>query len=309
MLDRLFQDKGFNRDMPEENLSAPRKPRIAIAGATGRVGSALTNLLASDPVDVVALTRQPDAAQLPRSVAVAGVDFDQPNTLRDVLRGADRLFIAHGTSPRQVANEIMLIDAAVAAGVSHIVKLSAMGPATRLNPMAWHMEIEAHLARQPVASTVLRPSAFADILSRRAGSQVASGSWTGAAGDGRVNFIDTSDIAKVARIALLDEVQPDSQHVYHLTGSRAWTMQQIAEELSRLLGHPVVYVSRSVKEERTALLAGGLAPFVADLFAGLEQMFRDSALGETTSTVEELTGEPPRTLPQWLAENIAVFRK
>lgn len=293
--------------MPEENLSAPRRPRIAIAGATGRVGSALTNLLAPDPVDIVALTRQPDAARLPRGVAVAAVDFDRPDTLKDALRGADRLFLSHGTSPRQVANEILLIDAAVAAGVSHIVKLSAMGPATRLNPMAWHMEIEAHLARQPVASTVLRPSAFADILVRWPGSQVAAGSWTGAAGDGRVNFIDTRDVAKVARIALLDQVQPESQRVYHLTGPRTWTIPQIAEELTRLLGHPVVYVNRPLEEERAALLAAGLSPFVADLIAGLEQMFRDSAIGETTSTVEELTGEPPGTLPQWLAENIAVF--
>ena len=40
--------------MPEQNITTPRKPRIAIAGATGRVGSGLTRLLASDPVDIVA---------------------------------------------------------------------------------------------------------------------------------------------------------------------------------------------------------------------------------------------------------------
>jgi NAD(P)H dehydrogenase (quinone) len=294
--------------MSDKNQRPQRKLRIAVAGATGRVGAALTALLAADPVDVVAMTRQPDAARPPPGVAVALVDFDRPETIQDALGGADRLFIAQGTSPRQVANEIMLIDAARAAGVGHIVKLSAMGPATRLNPLAWHREIESHLARQPVASTVLRPSAFADILIRRAGGRVASGSWTGAAGEGRVNFIDTRDVAKAARVALLDQVHPESQRAYHLTGPRAWTMQQVSEELARLLGHPVVYVSRPLEEERAALLAGGLAPFVADLMTGLEQMFRDSALGETTATVEELTGAPPTTLPQWLAENIAAFR-
>jgi NAD(P)H dehydrogenase (quinone) len=295
--------------MPEKNQPTPGKQRIAIAGATGRVGSALTSLLASDPVDVVALSRRPDAAGLPTGVTVAAIDFDRPKTLEDALSGADRLFIAHGTSPQQVANEIALIDGAVAAGVSHIVKLSAMGPASRLNPLAWHMEIEAHLSRQPVASTALRPSAFADILIRRAGGQVSAGSWTGAAGEGRVNFIDTRDIAKAARVALLEGVRPESQRAYHLTGSRAWTMPQIADELAKLLGHPIVYISRSLEEERAALIASGLTPFVADLLVGLEQMFRDSVLGETTSTVQALTGEPPRTLSQWLAENIAAFRK
>jgi uncharacterized protein YbjT (DUF2867 family) len=293
--------------MAEKMQSTPRKPRIAIAGATGRVGSTLTNLLISDPVDIVALTRRPEQAELPRGVEVAAIDFGKTKTLEDALRGADRLFIAHATSSQQVAHEIALIDSAVAVGVGHIVKLSAMGPPTRLIPCAWHMEIEMHLARQSVASTVIRPSAFADILKRSAG-QIATGSWTGAAGNGRVNFIDTRDVARVARIALLEHVGPESQRAYHLTGPRAWTMQQLADELSRLLGHPVIYNHRSPDEQRAALLTGGLSPFVADLLVGLDQMFRESVLGETTSTIEDLTGESSRELSEWLAENVALFR-
>jgi uncharacterized protein YbjT (DUF2867 family) len=294
--------------MAAEVPSASRQSRIAIAGATGRVGSALIHLIASDPVDVVALTRQPEKARLPRGVDVVAINFDEPKTLNDALSGADRLFIAHGTSPQQVANEIALIDSAVAVGVGHIVKLSAMGPPTRLAPCAWHMEIEMHLARQPIASTVIRPSAFADMLKRFAG-QIATGSWTGAAGGGRVNFIDTRDVAKVARFALFEDVGPESQRAYHLTGRRAWTMHQLADELARQLGHPVVYQHRSPEEQRAALLASGLSPFVADLLVGLDQMFRESVLGETTSTVEDLTGEPPRELSDWLAENSALFRR
>jgi NAD(P)H dehydrogenase (quinone) len=85
-------------------------------------------------------------------------------------------------------------------------------------------------------------------------------------------------------------------------------MSQVSEELSRLLGHPVVYINRTPDEQRAALLAEGLAPFVADLMIGLEQTFRESVLGETASTVEELTGEASRPLPEWLAENIGLFR-
>jgi NAD(P)H dehydrogenase (quinone) len=285
----------------------PRRPRIAIAGATGRVGSTLTDLLAADPVDVVALSRRPGQARLRNGVACAAIDFDRPETLEAALRGADRLFMAHGTSPQQVANEIALIDAAVAAGVGHIVKLSVMGPPTRLNPGAWHMAIEAHLARQAVASTVLRPSTFADIFMRFA-PQIAAGSWAGAAGHGRANFIDTRDIARVARVALHESVGPESQRAYHLTGPRAWTMPDIAAELSNLLGHRVVYHDRAPEDHRAALLADGTTPFVVDLLVGLDQMFRESVLAETTATVEALTGEPPRSLPEWLGENAALFR-
>jgi len=285
-----------------------QRSRIAIAGATGRVGSTLVNLLASEPVDVVALTRTPDALNLPPGVNAARVDFNEPRTLVDALQGTERLFVSHGTSLQQVENEIALIDAAVASGVRHIVKLSSFGPPTRLNPMAWHMQIEAHLARQAVASTALRPSTFADVLKRSA-ADIASGSWAGAAGNGRVNFIDTRDVARVARIALLEHVQPESQRVYHLTGPRAMTMHEIADELSKLLGRNVIYGERSLEQQREVLLAEGLPAFVADLLVGLDQMFRDSAMSETTTTVQEVTGEAPLPLTHWLAENISIFQK
>ena len=68
------------------------------------------------------------------------------------------------------------------------------------------MQIEAHLAQQPVASTVLRPSAYVDILKRAAG-QIAAGSWAGAAGEGRVlRYI-------VMRMALYLHFGPFSKHV------------------------------------------------------------------------------------------------
>jgi NAD(P)H dehydrogenase (quinone) len=154
----------------------------------------------------------------------------------------------------------------------------------------------------------LRPSPFADIL-RRAGAQVASGSWSGAAGRGLANFIDTRDVADVARVALLDDANVNSQRAYHLTGPRPWSMQEIAHELSMLLDRPVVYGERSPAQHRAALLAAGVDHFVVDLLLGLDEMFRESALAETTATVEQLTGRAPRSLPQWLTENIAVFRR
>lgn len=284
------------------------RPRIAVAGATGRVGSALIESLVSEPLDLVALTRNPDAKRLPAGVSLAAVDFDVPSTLAEALHGADRLFLAHGTSPRQVANEIALIDAAVAAGMGQIVKLSTMGPPSRLHPMDWHMQIEAHLATVDIGYTVLRPSTFVDILTR-AGTQVADDAWGGAAGTGVVNLIDTRDVADAARVALLDNAHPTSQRVYHLTGPRAVSMPEVAEELSKLLGRTVTYQQRSPAEQREKLLASGLSEFVADLLLGLDRLFYQSAMAEMTTTFKALTGKEPRSVAGWLSENISKFRK
>jgi len=294
--------------MPD-SLHPPSRPqRIAIAGATGRVGSALVASLVGAPAELRALTRNPHDGRLPSGITAVGIDFEQPSSLERALQGADRLFIAHGTSPRQPANEIALIDAAVRAGLRHIVKLSALGPPSRLHPSDWHMQIEAHLATKDVGYTVLRPSAFVDIL-RRSAASVACDSWGGAAGIGKTNFIDTRDVADVARVALLDGSAPEAQRAYHLTGPRAWTMQEIADALSRLLGRRVEYVDRTPAQQRAALMGAGLGDFVADLLLGLDRFFRDSAFSETTTTVEEVTGHPPRPLTQWLSENISLFNR
>jgi NAD(P)H dehydrogenase (quinone) len=284
------------------------RPRVAIAGATGRVGSSLISKLVAEPLELVALTRTADAERLPPGVSLATVDFDAPSTLDNALRGADRLFLAQGTSPRQVANEIALIDAAVAAGVSHIVKLSVLGPPSRLHPFDWHMQIEAHLATCDVGFTVLRPSSFVDILARAA-APIANDSWGGAAGDGLVNLIDTRDVADCAFTVLLDDAHLTSQRAYHLTGPIAVSMPQIADEISGLLGRAVTYQHRSPAEQREKLLASGLNEFVADLLLGLDRIFHESILAETTSTVRELTGHAPRPITDWLSDNISLFRK
>ena len=228
--------------------------RIAVAGATGRVGSSLLSKLAAEPIELVALTRTSGAERLPSGVSLATVDFDARSTLENALRGANRLFLAHGTSPRQVANEIALIDAAVAAGVSHIVKLSVLGPPSRLHPFDWHMQIEAHLATCDIGFTVLRPSSFVDIMARAA-APIANDTWGGAAGDGLVNLIDTRDVADSAFAVLLDDAHVTSQRAYHLTGPTAVSMPGIADELSRLLGRAVTYQHRSPADQREKLLA------------------------------------------------------
>ncbi len=283
--------------------------RIAVAGATGRIGVSLLAKLVSDPVEVVALSRSHSTDRLPANLVPTVVDFDSTESLTEAMKGADKLFLAHGTSPRQVENEIALIDAAVAAGVSQIVKVSVMGPAVQLHPFDWHMRIEAHLSMCDIGYTLLRPSTFVDILLARAAGPVSDDSWGGAAGEGRVNLIDTRDVADVARVALLDNNQLRSQRAYHLTGPRSISMPEVAEELSRQLRRKVSYQHRSPSEHREVLIGSGVSEMVADLQLGLDRLFEQSVLSESTNTVKDLTGNEPRSVAAWLGDNISSFSK
>lgn len=111
-----------------------------------------------------------------------------------------------------------------------------------------------------------------------------------------------------AHLALLEDVAEGSSHAYHLTGARNWTMPQIAEELSHLLGRRISYGNRSLAEQQSALLADGLPPLVAELLVGLDHIFHESVLSERTDTVEALTGTAPRQLTEWLRKNLATFK-
>ncbi|MRH98638.1 NmrA family NAD(P)-binding protein [Agrobacterium tumefaciens] len=288
-------------------LRKQRRPQIAIAGANGRVGAALVSNLLGDKVDIFALSRAHHADKLPEAATLRTVNFGELRSLNEALDGIERLFLSHGTSAQQVVNEIALIDAAVAAGVTHIVKLSVMGPASKLHPFDWHMEIEAHLASKDIGYTILRPSSFVDILAR-AGAAVSAGSWGGTAAHGRVNLIDTRDVAAAARIALLETEFANSQRAYHLTGPSPVTMPEVAEELSRLLGKTVIYQHRTQDEQRQILVASGASDLVANVLLGIDRLFRESVLAETTATFTELTGRAPRSVATWLSENIEVFR-
>ncbi len=288
------------------NVSSKSGGRIAVVGATGRIGTALLSQLVNDDVELVAFSRSASTDRLPRGLAPTVVDFEAPASLAQGLQGVHKLFISHGTYVKQVENEIALIDAAVAAGVKHIVKVSVMGPPVKLHPFDWHMKIEAHLATYDVGYTVLRPSTFVDGLDRAVGA-IADGSWGGSAGEGRANLVDTRDIADVGRIALLDDKFIDAQRAYHLTGPASVSMPEVAAEFSRQLGREVRYHHRSRTEQRELLTRAGASELAIEMRLGLDLLFEQSAQAETTSTVSDFTGKAPRSVAAWISDNLSLF--
>jgi hypothetical protein len=56
------------------------------------------------------------------------------------------------------------------------------------------------------------------------------------------------------------------------------------------------------------LIKSGLSDLVADVLLGIDRMFSDSVLAETTTTVADLTGCAPRSVGEWLRENVDRFR-
>ncbi|MDT7611875.1 MAG: hypothetical protein QOG96_6378 [Pseudonocardiales bacterium] len=284
---------------------------IGVVGPTGRVGGALARRLIADGVPVRALTRDPGKAATGLAgaeVQISRLDFDDPSSLRSAVRGLDQLFLGLGSSSSQVDAEIALIEAADQEAVGHLVKLSAAGAGERrMIVFDWHTAIEERIAKLALPATLLRPTTFTDILARAA-SSVATNSWGGSAGSGRVNLIDTRDVADAAYSVLRDGPGKHADRSYRLDGPEALSMHDVARRLGDLLGKEVNYEERTPEQQAAQLTAEGLPPLVVEILLGVDASIREEWLADGTTLVSELTGAPPRPVDQWLSEHLADFQ-
>src|SRR5690349_11372223 len=124
-------DRGEERDVDRRGGTS-REGRggtsmIVVTGASGNAGSQVVRALAARGERVRAFVRDPGRARqmLGEDVELAVGDFGDPVSVRAALEGADVLLLSCADDLRRVGWETAAIDAAVAAGVRRIVKLSA----------------------------------------------------------------------------------------------------------------------------------------------------------------------------------------
>lgn len=68
------------------------------------------------------------------------------------------------------------------------------------------------------------------------------------------------------------------------------------------LGQPVNYEHRPSAEQRRVLSGAGVPQLFIDVLVGLDHIFASSAQSETTMTVAEVLGRPPRSVRDWITD-------
>lgn len=284
---------------------------ILVFGATGSIGRQLVGSLPAD--EVVAFVRDP-ARGAELGVRYVVGDLDDPASVAAALAGVDRVFLnAGGAVPvpgeqPMVAQQRAVIDAAVAAGVSHVVKLSVWHAAENaLLAEGAHWEIEEHLRSSGLGWSVLRPSGFMQNFVTGGGTFTEGGHLLGVYGDARVSYVDCADIAAAAAALLTGD--PRHGSVFVLTGPEALTQAEIAARLSVVAGREIRYVDLPASEFTKRLVALG----VPESFAGdVATLFADVAGGRLEATTPDLAGligRPARTFDEFLAREADAVRR
>ncbi|MGV9378169.1 NmrA family NAD(P)-binding protein [Nonomuraea sp. NPDC003707] len=285
---------------------------ILVTGATGSIGTHLVRLLGEKGVAFRALVRDEDKGRALGCDVVIG-DFDDPGSLTAAMEGVDRLFLnAGGAQPvdgeqPMVRQQQAAIDAARAAGVSSVVKVSVSG-AQRGGRLAQgaHWEIEEYLKASGLGWSMLRPGGFMQNFITGTAAFTADGKLLDVYGGAPVSYIDCHDIAACAAALLTGS--GGLGETYELTGPRALNYAELAQEFSGALGRTVEHAELSPDELAAGVRAQGLPARFADDLAELSRQVAGGSLAATTTAVRDLTGREPRTFGEFVAANAEALR-
>jgi uncharacterized protein YbjT (DUF2867 family) len=202
------------------------------------------------------------------------------------------------------------IAAARAAGVEHVVKVSAFAASghSRAPIGRWHYQIEKELEESGLAWTLLRPHHFMQNLLAQAEYVIKEGVIYSPSGDGQIPYVDARDVAAVAAV-ILAAPERHRGKTYVVTGSEAISYRQAAEIISAVIGKPVRFVDESPDQARARRIREGIPPSVIESILAIGAYQRAGGKTVTiTSTIADLTGRPPLTVAEFVREHASSFR-
>lgn len=250
---------------------------------------------------LVALVR--DAAKA-KGLADQGVelrvgDLDKLRTVEDAFGGVDTVFSVAppgALAPYQASNALW---AARRAGVSHVVRLSAIGAAHDAPTLNGRMHAlsDAELERSGIAYTIIKPHFFAQNLLMTRQSVASQGTIYFAVGDAKLPMIDVRDVAAVAATILVNPAAHAGK-TYTLTGPEAVSLNQVAEVIGARLGKPVKYQPVPVPAMLEQMAGFGLDDFNIVAMRDYFEAYSNGWKSETTTAVQDLTGKAPRGIAE-----------
>lgn len=284
--------------------------RYAITGATGQLGRLVINQLQSTvpASDMVGLARSPArAADL--GITVRAADYTQPATLVTALAGVNTLLLISSSELGQRAVQHRnVIDAARQAGVQRIVYTSLLhADSSPLNLAPEHVETEKLLKASGIAYTILRNGWYTENYTGSIPAALTHGAFIGSAGTGRIASAARADYAAAAA-AVLTSTGHDSQ-TYELAGDGAYTLADLAAEISRQSGKTIPYLNLPEAEYAAALLAAGLPEPFAHSIASWDTAASQGALFEDNRQLSKLIGRPTTPLSEVVAAALKAAKK
>jgi uncharacterized protein YbjT (DUF2867 family) len=275
---------------------------IAVMGATGHIGTVLTEELLRKGHEVRAIGRDQAklAALAAKGAQTRSAAFDTASGLADAFRGADAAFTmippSYGEenfSAWQDRSGQAIVEAVKKSGLKNVVDLSSFG--------AQHPEGTGPIAGLHRQEKRLEGVAGLNVLHLRAAFFMENHYWSiptikvgninGGAIDSDVAFsqVATADIGRKAAEGL-DRLDFKGRQVLELGGPKELTMFQATRILGAAIGKPLLkYVEFPYEEVEKNMLAAGMKPGTASLMVEMYDGINEGRVRPEGATIERGT--------------------
>jgi uncharacterized protein YbjT (DUF2867 family) len=272
---------------------------LAITGSTGRLGGRVARRLAAAGVPQRLLVRDPGRAPQLAGATAVRAPYGDRDAVRTALEGTSTvLMVSASETADRVDQHRTFVDAAVAAGVEHLVYVSFYGaaPDATFTLARDHWATEEHVRARGLPATFLRDGLYADFATALVGED---GVIRGPAADGRVAMVAQDDIADVA-VAVLRDPAAHAGRTYDLTGPEELTLTEVAAVLTAVTGRAVSYVPETLEEAFASRASYGAPDWQVEAWVSTYTAIAAGELAGISSAVPDLLGRPARTLEQVL---------
>jgi NAD(P)H dehydrogenase (quinone) len=287
---------------------------IVITGATGQLGRHVVESLLQRNVpaaEIVATGRSIEklADFQSRGVQVRPIDYSDAASVANALKGAHKVLLISGSEVGQrVEQHRTVIEAAAAEGVELLAYTSvANAETTGMKLAAEHQATEAILKESGVPFALLRNGWYLENYTDQLPGTLAQGAIAGSAGEGKVSAASRADYAEAAAAVLVADSLADNQvgKIYELGGDHAFTLAELAEEISAAASKPVTYQDLPA-EDYAGLLAGfGIPQAFADILADSDLGIARGDLLVSGSDLRTLIGRPTTPMPAAVRSAVA----
>ncbi|WP_313373426.1 SDR family oxidoreductase [Chishuiella sp.] len=280
--------------------------KIAITGATGQLGHLAIEKLKerTEKENLIALVRNTEKAK-DLGIEARLFDYAKPEILADSLKGVDRLFLISSSEIGQRETQHKnVINAAKEAGVKWIVYTSLLHASTSEMALApEHVATEKALQESGITYTILRNGWYTENYAGSIPVSIQAGAFIGSAESGKISSATREDYAEAAANVLTTEGHENK--IYELAGDIAYTLADLAAEVSKQIGKEIPYVNLSEADFTAALVKIGLPEGFAQILADSDAKAAHGALFSDDKTLSKLLNRP--TTP--LAEVVKKFIK
>ena len=277
--------------------------KIGVTGATGQLGRlVIENLKKSVSTEsIVALVRNTEKAS-ELGVSANEFDYKKAEGLASALKGIDKLLLISGNElGNRFPQHAAVVEAAKQAGVKHILYTSILhADNSPLSLAQEHYATEKAILASGLTYTILRNGWYTENYTGSAKGAVGAGAFIGNAGDGKIASAARVDYAEAAAVVLVGAGHENK--TYELAGDEAYTLTELAAEISKQSGKEIPYNNLTEAEYAGILKSFGLPNALAEMLADSDTGASKGGLFDDSHVLSTLIGRPTTPLAKVVAD-------